>query len=151
MGVSVGTLGNLYKSASYAIAVRVARAGGIPVETILSATTRCRCVRPLWPKGGTMMTSQHRSRTLRGSDLNEMQRAKLRALLRQLHREHSWIEIARLLNFRRAYIRDFFDGIEPGNMALARGIAAASGLDLDTALDGRFTITATGIKPLRGK
>ncbi|MBK9259819.1 MAG: hypothetical protein IPM54_08275 [Polyangiaceae bacterium] len=98
-----------------------------------------------------MMTSPYRSRPLKGRDLNEMQRANLRALVRQLRREYSWITIARLLGFRRAYIRDFFDGNEPGSMALARGISAASELDLDVALDGRFTITSKGVRPLRGK
>jgi hypothetical protein len=96
-----------------------------------------------------MTTSPYRARPHRGTDLNEMERANLRALIRQLRREYSWITIARLIGFRRAYIRDFFDGIEPGNMALARGIAAASELDLDAALDGHFTITAKGVKPLR--
>jgi hypothetical protein len=113
---------------------------------------------PVFPKRGSahsaaergaMMTSSYRVRPLRGLDLNEMQRANLRALLRQLRREHSWTVIAQLLSFRRAYIRDFFDGIEPGNMALARGIAAASELDLDVALDGRFTITTKGVKPIK--
>jgi hypothetical protein len=37
------------------------------------------------------------------------------------------------------------------NMALVRGIAAASELDLDVALEGRFTITAKGVKPIRRK
>lgn len=36
MGVSPGTIRNLYKSASYAFAIRAARAGGVNVETILS-------------------------------------------------------------------------------------------------------------------
>jgi hypothetical protein len=78
-----------------------------------------------------------------------MERANLRALLRQLRREHSWTVIARLLSFRRAYLRDFFDGIEPGNMALARGITAASELDLDVALEGRFIITTKGVKAIK--
>lgn len=98
-----------------------------------------------------MMTSPYRTRPLKGRDLNEMQRANLRALLRQLHREYSWITIARLLGFRRAYIRDFFDGNEPGSMALARGIAAASELDLDVALQGLFIITAKGVRPIKRK
>lgn len=95
------------------------------------------------------MTSPYRTRPLKGRDLNEMQRANLRALLRQLRREYSWITIARLIGFRRTYIRDFFDGDEPGNIALARGIAAATELDLDVALAGHFTITTKGVKPLR--
>lgn len=97
-----------------------------------------------------MMTSAYRARPLKGRDLNEMQRSNLRVLLRQMKREHkSWIVIARLLGFRRTYIRNFFDGNEPGNMALARGIAAASELELDVALDGHFIITAKGVKPIR--
>lgn len=98
-----------------------------------------------------MNASPYRQRPHRGTDLNEMQRANLRALLRQLRREYSWITIARLLGFRRAYIRDFFDGIEPGGMALARGIAAASELDLDVALAGEFVIGAKGVRPIKRK
>jgi hypothetical protein len=98
-----------------------------------------------------MMSADYRARPLRGNDLNEMQRANLRALLRQLHRElGSWVVIARLLRIRRSSVKGFFDGDEPGNMALARDIAAASEIDLDVALDGRFTITAKGIKPIGG-
>jgi uncharacterized membrane protein len=107
-------------------------------------------MRALRPKGGAMNASPYRARPHRGTDLNEMQRANLRALLRQMYREHkSWIVIARLLRIRRASIMAFFAGDEPGNMALARGIAAASELDLDVALDGHFTITTKGVKPLR--
>jgi len=96
-----------------------------------------------------MMTSPYRTRPFRGTDLNEMQRANLRALLRQLRRQHSWIVIARLLSFRRSYLVKFAECDEPGNMALARGIAAASELDLNVALDGHFIVTAKGVKPLR--
>jgi hypothetical protein len=98
-----------------------------------------------------MMSTDYRARPLRGTDLVEMQRSNLRALLRQLHRElGSWIAIARLLRIRRSSVKGFFDGIEPGNMALARGVAAASELPLDVALDGRFTITAKGVRPIKG-
>ena len=82
-------------------------------------------------------------------NLNEMQRANLRALLRQLRCQHSWIVIARLLSFRRSYLVKFAECDEPGSMALARGIAAASELDLNVALDGHFIVTAKGVKPLR--
>ena|GEM_PF-4074202 len=51
-----------------------------------------------------MMTSPYRTRPHRGTDLNEMQWANLRALLRQLRRQHSWIVIARLLSFCRSYL-----------------------------------------------
>ncbi|MBK9265400.1 MAG: hypothetical protein IPM54_37145 [Polyangiaceae bacterium] len=96
-----------------------------------------------------MSTSPYRQRPLKGRDLNEMQRSNLRALLRQMRREHgSWIVIARLLRIRRSTIKAFFDGDEPGNMALARGIAAASELELHTALAGAFVI-AKGVRPLR--
>lgn len=99
-----------------------------------------------------MNASPYRTRPSKGRDLNEMQRANLRALLRQMRREHgSWIVIARLLRMRRSTIKGFFDNVESGNMALARGIAAASELDLDIALDGHFTVTSKGIRPLRGK
>jgi hypothetical protein len=36
MGVSIGTVSKLYKHASYAVAIRAARAGGITVEQVLS-------------------------------------------------------------------------------------------------------------------
>jgi hypothetical protein len=98
-----------------------------------------------------MMSTDYRARPLRGTDLVEMQRSNLRALLRQRHRElGSWVAIARLLRIRRSSVKGFFDGDEPGNMALARGIAAASELDLDVALAGHFTITVKGIKAIKG-
>ena len=85
-----------------------------------------------------MMTSRFRDRPLRGSDLIELQRANLRALLRHLFREHgTWTKVAHLVSFRRAVVVGFFDGTEPGNMALARSIARAVGLSLDDALGGK--------------
>ena len=74
----------------------------------------------------------------RRSDLIEIQRANLRALLRHLHREQgSWVRVAHTLGYRRAVVLGFFDGTEPGNMALARSIARAVGLSLDDALTGK--------------
>jgi len=85
-----------------------------------------------------MAASKYRVRPLRGSDLIEIQRSNLRALLRHLHREHgTWIAVAHLLGFRRAVVLAFCDGTEPGNMALARSIARAVGLSLDDALAGK--------------
>ncbi|TKD10456.1 hypothetical protein [Polyangium fumosum] len=74
----------------------------------------------------------------RHSDLIEIQRANLRALLRHLHREQgSWVRVAHTLGYRRAVVVGFFDGTEPGNMALARSIARAVGLSVDDALAGK--------------
>ena len=74
----------------------------------------------------------------RRSDLIEIQRANLRALLRHLHREQgSWVRVAHTLGYRRAVVVGFFDGSEPGNMALARSIARVVGLSLDDALAGK--------------
>lgn len=98
-----------------------------------------------------MNASPYRARPHRGTDLVEMQRSNLRALLRQMRREHgSWVRVARALRMRRSSVKGFFDGDEPGNMALARSIAAATNLELETALDGRFTITVKGIKAIGG-
>ncbi|MDI1447275.1 hypothetical protein [Polyangium sp. 6x1] len=84
-----------------------------------------------------MAASRFRVRPLRGSDLIEIQRSNLRALLRHLYREHgTWTKVAHLLRFRRAVVVGFFDGTEPGNIALARSIARALGLSLDDALAG---------------
>jgi len=97
-----------------------------------------------------MMTSPYRARPHRGTDLVEMQRSNLRALLRQMRREQgSWVRVARLLGIRRASVKGFFDGDEPGNMALARSIATATNLDLDVALAGEFVIGDKGIRPVR--
>ncbi|MDI3291019.1 hypothetical protein [Polyangium sp. 15x6] len=74
----------------------------------------------------------------RRSDLIEIQRSNLRALLRHLHREHgTWIAVAHKLGFRRSFVLAFCDGTELGNMALARSIARAVGLSLDDALAGK--------------
>jgi len=97
------------------------------------------------------MTSPYRARPLRGTDLIEMQRGNLRALLRQLHREMgSWVRVAHSLGFRRSSVVGFFDGSEPGNMALARSIARAANLTIEAALDGHFYIGAKGIRPTKG-
>ena len=80
-----------------------------------------------------------------------MQRTNLCVLLRQLYREHgSWIGVARALRMRRASIEAFYYDEKPGNLALARAIAAATKLDLETALDGRFVITDKGVKAIGG-
>lgn len=80
-----------------------------------------------------------------------MQRTNLCVLLRQLYREHgSWIGVARVLRMRRASIEAFYYDEKPGNLALARAIATATKLDLDTALDGRFVITDKGVKAIGG-
>jgi len=85
-----------------------------------------------------MTNSPYRQRPLKGTDLIEIQRSNLRALLRHLHRElGSWILVAHKLGFRRSFILAFCDGTEPGNMALARSIARAVGLTLDDALVGK--------------
>jgi len=85
-----------------------------------------------------MTNSPYRQRPLKGTDLIEIQRSNLRALLRHLHREQgSWIAVAHKLGFRRSFILAFCDGTEPGNMALARSIARAVGLSLDDALMGK--------------
>ena len=85
-----------------------------------------------------MAASRFRERPLRGTDLIEIQRANLRALLRHLHREQgSWVRVAHTLGYRRAVVLAFCDGTEPGNMALARSIARAVGLTLDDALAGK--------------
>ena len=51
---------------------------------------------------------------------------------------------------RRSSVKGFFHGDEPGNIALARAIATATKLDLDVALAGHFTVTAKGIRPIKG-
>ncbi|MDI1481459.1 hypothetical protein [Polyangium sp. y55x31] len=85
-----------------------------------------------------MTGSKYRVRPLRGSDLIEIQRANLRALLRHLFREHgTWIAVAHAVSHRRSVVLAFLDGTEPGNMALARSIARAVGLSLDDALAGK--------------
>jgi len=98
-----------------------------------------------------MTSSPYRVRPYRGTDLIEMERGNLRALLRQLRREHgSWVRVAHSLGFRRSTVVGFFDGVEPGNMALARSIARATKLSLEDALGGHFVIGAKGIRPTKG-
>ena len=80
-----------------------------------------------------------------------MQRSNLLALLRSLYREHgSWIAVARVTRIRCKSIEGFYHDDEPGNLALARAIAAATKLELDVALDGRFVITEHGVKAIGG-
>lgn len=99
-----------------------------------------------------MNASPYRQRPHRGKDMTEMQRSNVRVLLRVLYRLHgSWIAVARVTRIRRKSIEGFFHDDEPGNVALARAVAKATGLDLDVALGGRFVITANGVRPLRGK
>ena len=81
-----------------------------------------------------------------------MQRSNVRVLLRVLYREHgSWIAVARVTRIRRKSIEGFYHDDEPGNLALARAVAAATKLDLDVALDGRFVVTERGVKAIGGK
>lgn len=87
----------------------------------------------------------------RRNGLSVMAESNLRVLLRQLYREQgSWIGVARVLRMRRASIEAFYYDEKPGNLALARAIATATKLDLDTALDGRFVITDKGVKAIGG-
>ena len=80
-----------------------------------------------------------------------MQRTNLCVLLRQLYREHgSWISVARAVRMRLASIEPFYYDEKPGNLALARAIAKATKLDLETSLDGRFVITDKGVKAIGG-
>jgi hypothetical protein len=44
----------------------------------------------------------------------------------------------------------FYYDEKPGNLALARAIAKATKLDLETALDGSFVITDKGVKAIGG-
>lgn len=84
------------------------------------------------------MASRYRERPLRGLDLIEIQRANLRALLRHLYREQgSWVRVAHTVGYRRSVVVGFIDGIEPGNMALARSIARAVDLPVEDALAGK--------------
>jgi hypothetical protein len=79
------------------------------------------------------------------------QRTNLCVLLRQLYREQgSWIGVSRVLRIRRTTIEGFYYDDKPGNLALARAIATATGLDLDVALAGHFIITDKGIKAIGG-
>lgn len=99
-----------------------------------------------------MNTSPYRVRPHRGKDMTEMQRTNLCVLLRQLYRLHgSWIGVARVTRIRRKSIEGFYHDDKPATLALARAIAAATGLDLDVALAGRFVITDHGVKAIGGK
>ena len=99
-----------------------------------------------------MNTSPYRQRPHRGKDMTEMQRSNVRVLLRVLYREHgSWIAVARVTRIRRATLVGFSHDDERGNLALARAVAKATGLDLDVALDGRFVVTERGVKATGGR
>lgn len=99
-----------------------------------------------------MNTSPYRQRPHRGKDMNEMQRSNLRVLLRVLYREHgSWIAVARVTRIRRKSIEGFYHDDEPGNLALARAVAKAVGLDLVVALEGQFVVMTNGVKAIGGK
>lgn len=98
-----------------------------------------------------MMTSPYRQRPLRGKDMTEMQRSNVRVLLRVLYRQHgSWIAVARVTRIRRKSIEGFYHDDEPGNLALARAVSKVVGLDLETALDGRFVVLVDGVKAIGG-
>ncbi|MBK9263654.1 MAG: hypothetical protein IPM54_28095 [Polyangiaceae bacterium] len=99
-----------------------------------------------------MNTSPYRARPHRGKDMTEMQRSQVRVLLRVLYRIHgSWIAVARVTRIRRKSIEGFYHDDEPGNLALARAVAKATGLALDVALDGRFVVADRGVKAIGGK
>lgn len=99
-----------------------------------------------------MNTSTYRQRPHRGKDLTEMQRSSVRVLLRVLYRIHgSWIAVARVTRVRRKSIEGFYHDDEPGNLALARAVAKATSLELETALDGRFVVTERSVKAIGGK
>ena len=90
-----------------------------------------------------------RPRARRG--LSVMAESNLRVLLRQLYRQQgSWIGVARVLRMRRASVESFYYDERSGTLALARAIAAATGIGLETALEGRFVITDRGVKPIGG-
>lgn len=98
-----------------------------------------------------MNASTYRARPHRGKDMNEMQRSNLRVLLRVLYRAHgSWIAVARVTRIRRKSIEGFYHDDEPGNLALARAVAKATNLELETALEGRFVIMERGVKAIGG-
>ena len=98
-----------------------------------------------------MNASPYRARPHRDKDMTVMQRSNIRALLRQLYRENgSWIAVARVTRIRRKSIEGFYHDDEPGNRALARAIAKATNLELETALEGRFVITDRGVKAIGG-
>lgn len=100
-----------------------------------------------------MASPASRTRPLvRPNGFTVMQRTNLCVLLRQLYREQgSWIGVARVLRIRRTTIEGFYHDDKPATLALARAIAAATGLDLDTALAGRFVVTDKGIKAIGGR
>lgn len=100
-----------------------------------------------------MMTSPSvRQPVRRCNGFTVMQRDNLCVLLRVLYREHgSWIGVARVLCMRRKSVEAFYYDERPGNLALARAIAKATNLELETALEGRFVITERGVKAVGGK
>lgn len=97
-----------------------------------------------------MAATSSRPRSRR-SGFTVMQRSNLLALLRVLYREHgSWIAVSRAIRIRRKSIEGFYHDDEPGNLALARAVATATGIELETALEGRFVITDRGVKAIGG-
>lgn len=98
-----------------------------------------------------MTSPSTRSPRAHRNGLSVMAESNLRVLLRQLYREQdSWIGVARALRMRRTTVESFYYDERPGNIALARTIAKATGLELETALDGRFVVTEKGIKAIGG-
>lgn len=90
--------------------------------------------------------------TSRRNGFTVMERANLCVLLRQLYREQgSWIAVSRVLRIRRTSVESFYYDERPGNLALARAIAKATGLDIEVALEGRFVITDRGVKAIGGR
>lgn len=99
-----------------------------------------------------MMTSPStRSPRARRNGFTVMQRSNLCVLLRQLYREQgSWIGVARVLRMHRASVESFYYDERPGTLALARAVAKATGIELETAIEGRFVVTDKGIKAIGG-
>lgn len=99
-----------------------------------------------------MMTSPVTRTRSRRNGLSVMAESNLRVLLRVLYRIHgSWIGVARELRIRRTTIEGFYHDDKPANLALARAIATATGLELDIALGGHFVVLDKGVKAIGGK
>lgn len=99
-----------------------------------------------------MMTATSSRLRARRSSLSVMAESNLRVLLRVLYREHgSWIGVARALRMCRKTVESFYYDERPGTLALARAIAMATNLELETALEGRFVVTDKGVKAIGGK
>lgn len=99
-----------------------------------------------------MMTATSSRTRMRRHGLSVTAESNLRVLIRTLYREHnSWSGVARALHMRRASVESFYYDERPGDIALARAVAKATKLELETALEGRFVITDRGVKAIGGK